>query len=242
METEFKVKTGEFEGPLEVLLDLVEKRKMHINDVSLSYVADAFIEHVKSYENFPMADSADFILIASTLLLIKSKSLLPNLELTEDEQSNIEDLEKRLDLYKIFKNASLELSSIFGKSELYFANESRNRPVVFSPTSEINIENILSAMQDVLSNAPRPEILPKIKVQKVMSLEEMINNLSDRIQKSIKMSFKDFSSVNKGDKVLVIVSFLAMLELVKQGALRVSQETHFSDISMESESLTVPKY
>ncbi|MEK7117749.1 MAG: segregation/condensation protein A, partial [Patescibacteria group bacterium] len=86
MDTDFKVKTGDFEGPLELLLELIEKRKLHINDVSLSQVADDFIAHIKSLEEFPMNDSADFILIASTLLLIKSKSLLPTLELTEDEK------------------------------------------------------------------------------------------------------------------------------------------------------------
>ena len=97
---DFKVRVGEFEGPLELLLDLIEKRKLHISDVSLSQVADEFIEYTKSIEDFPIADSADFILVASTLLLIKSKSLLPNLELTVEEEENIGELEKRLALYK----------------------------------------------------------------------------------------------------------------------------------------------
>src|SRR3989344_4019754 len=96
MPEDFKVKVGQFEGPLELILDLIEKRKLHISDLSLSQIADEFIEHTKSYEDFPISDSADFILIASTLLLIKSKSLLPNLSLTEEEQESIEDLENRL--------------------------------------------------------------------------------------------------------------------------------------------------
>ena len=103
METDFKVKVGEFEGPLELILDLIEKRKLHISDISLSQVADEFIEYIKSFEEFPMSDSADFILVASTLLLIKSKSLLPNLPLTEEEQGSIEDLENRLSAYKKYK-------------------------------------------------------------------------------------------------------------------------------------------
>ena len=104
MPEDFKVRVGEFEGPLELVLDLIEKRKMHISDVSLSQVADEFIEYIKSFEEFPIADSADFILVASTLLLIKSKSLLPNLQLTEEEQGSIEDLENRLASYKNIKS------------------------------------------------------------------------------------------------------------------------------------------
>ena len=100
MHDDFKVKIGEIEGPLELILDLIEKRKLHISDVSLSQVADEFIEYIKSFEEFPIQDSADFILVASTLLLIKSKSLLPNLSLTPEEQDNIEDLENRLATYK----------------------------------------------------------------------------------------------------------------------------------------------
>ncbi len=76
MDSDFKVKVGQFEGPLDLLLELIEKRKLHISDVPLSEVADEFIEYIKSFEEFPIADSADFILVASTLLLIKSKSLL----------------------------------------------------------------------------------------------------------------------------------------------------------------------
>ena len=73
----FIVKQQHFEGPLDLLLSLIEKRKLFINDIALAKVTDDFISHIQSLNQFPMADSANFILIASTLLLIKSKSLLP---------------------------------------------------------------------------------------------------------------------------------------------------------------------
>lgn len=248
MDTDFKVKTGNFEGPLELLLDLIEKRKLHISDVSLSQVADDFIAHTRSYEDFPMADSADFLLIASTLLLIKSKSLLPNLELTSEEQGNIENLEKRLELYKKYKDASILLAKIYGEKPLRFAEEKKSSYVVFAPTREITIDNLLNAMRGVLDNAPRPatENLSKITVKKTISLEEMIESLRTRVEKSVRMSFRDFSGHGKGpsksDKITVIVSFLAMLELVKQGLLRAEQNNHFEEIEIESESVSVPIY
>ena len=260
METDFKVKVGEFEGPLELLLDLIEKRKLHINSVSLSQVADDFIEHIKVLEEFPMADSADFILIASTLLLIKSKSLLPNLELTSEEEGSIGDLEERLREYQKYKVLTLQIQKMFGHF-LFFADEPKNRLVVFAPSKELGVESLYRAMAELLQNLPKPRLLPQVIVEKVISLEEMISALAERVQKSFKMSFssfikasnsakasmdksadgKDFAT-SKGDKINVIVSFLAMLELVKRGAMRVSQQNHFADIEMESENLNTPTY
>jgi segregation and condensation protein A len=242
MPEDFIVKVGEHEGPIELILDLIEKRKLHISDVSLSQIADEFIEHVKSFEEFPMGDSADFILVASTLLLIKSKSLLPNLDLTPEEQGSIEDLENRLSLYKKHKELAVGVSKMFGNF-LYFAEEKKNATVIFSPTSDITLSSLKNALTEALRNIPkRVEELPKVAVAKIISLEEMVDKLTERIKTSLRTSFKDFSNMGKVEKVNVIVSFLAMLELVKQGAVRVSQDNHFDDIQIESENTGVPSY
>ena len=242
MPEDFKVRVGEFEGPLELVLDLIEKRKLHISDVSLSQVADEFIEHIKSFEEFPIADSADFILVASTLLLIKSKSLLPNLALTEEEQGSIEDLENRLAIYKKYKELSANIGKMFGNF-LYFAQEKKQMNIVFSPTPDISLLSLKNALYEVLQNLPQKiENLPKVMVEKIISLEEMVDKLSKRIEKSLKTSFKDFSGMGKVEKVNVIVSFLAMLELVKRGLVRVNQDKHFEDIQIENEGVGVPSY
>jgi segregation and condensation protein A len=242
MPEDFIVKVGEHEGPLTLILDLIEKRKLHISDVSLSKIADEFIAHVKSFEEFPMSDSADFILVASTLLLIKSKSLLPNLDLTPEEQGSIEDLENRLSLYKKYKELAAGIGKMFGNF-LYFAQENKKMNVVFSPTPDITPESLKNSLFEVLKNIPKKmEGLPKVAVAKIISLEEMIGRLSERIKTSLQTSFKDFSKMGKAEKVNVIVSFLAMLELVKQGIVRVEQNKHFDDIQIESESTRVPSY
>jgi len=250
MNPDFKVRVGEFEGPLDLILDLIEKRRLHISDISLSQVADEFIEYIKSFEEFPMADSADFILVASTLLLIKSKSLLPNLSLTEEEKGSIEDLENRLTVYKKYKELSVNLGKMFGNF-LYFAGESREMRVIFSPAPEITLLSLKNALQEALKNMPQKiEDLPKLAVSKIISLEEMINKLSSRIEKSLKASFNDFAGIGsstsslrvKTKKINVIVSFLAMLELIKRGLVRASQDKHFKDIQMEGENTGVPTY
>jgi len=241
---DFKVKVGQFEGPLELLLELIEKRKLHISEISLSQVADEFINYVDSFSEFPIADSADFILVASTLLLIKSRSLLPNISLTEEEEVSIEDLEKRLADYKKYKELAKNLENLFGNF-LYFASD---RPasatkIFFSPTPDITLSALRKAMFEVLNNAPKKEAeLPKIAVKKVLNLEDMIEKLSKRIESSLKASFNDFAGVGKAEKVDVIVSFLAMLELVKRGMVRVSQNENFNDINIESENMGVPTY
>jgi segregation and condensation protein A len=239
--TGYKVQTHVFEGPLELLLDLIEKRKFFINDVSLAKVADDYIEYVKKLGDFPVAESAQFVLIASTLLLIKSKSLLPTLPLTQEEEGNIRDLEDRLKIYQRMRELSLHVKARFGEHILF---ERGDRPVtpVFSPDESMTLENIKKSIFTILLSLPKKEFLPQAIVQKVMSLENMIENLTERVSSSIKMSFRDFAKVGKEHKVNVIVGFLAMLELVKQGVITVTQEKHFDDIHMESESVGIPRY
>lgn len=241
MNEQYTVKTEVFEGPLHLLLDLIEKRKLLINDVSLANVADDFIAYLEKQEAFSMKDTAEFILIASTLLLIKSKSLLPTLNLTNEEQGDIANLELRLKLYQRFKELAAHLRLIFGKTPL-FSPEPRPREIVFSAHARITNQNLLAAVQEALNNVPRPIHTPSVSVKKVISLEEMIVTLSDRIKGALTMSFRDFSGIGKKEKVEVIVSFLAMLELVKRGVLLVKQENHFDDITIETDSISIPSY
>ena len=238
----FKIKTEIFEGPLELLLSLIEKRKLFINDIALAKVTDDFIAYVKNFESFPIADSANFILIASTLLLIKSKSLLPTLDLTEEEQASIEDLEARLKIYARMKELSVHIKELFGKDVIFAKENNKIEVKVFSPHPKMTLPNLVVAMFDVIKNFPKKEILPKAIVRKVISLEEMITNLTQRITSNLKMSFREFANVSKAEKVNVIVSFLAMLELVKQGVISVAQEQKFDDIKMETVNIGVPKY
>ncbi|MEO8638192.1 MAG: ScpA family protein [Candidatus Taylorbacteria bacterium] len=240
--TQFKVKTDVFEGPLDLLLNLIEKRKLLINDISLAKVTDDFIEHVKRHEAFPISDSADFIFIASTLLLVKSKSLLPNLDLTDEEEGSIEDLERRLKIYKEIKDLALHIKEMFGKELIFGRLETKNITPIFTPEATIQKDAVYLAIEDILRNFPMKEMLPQVKVSQVVSLEKMIEHLTERIKSSLKMSFREFSKYGKSEKVHVIVSFLAMLELVKQGIISVHQEKKGDDIHMETEEVGTPRY
>lgn len=251
------VKTPVFEGPLDLLLSLIEKRKLFINDISLSKVTDDYIAYINSPEgnqNISLGVRAHFILIASTLLLIKSKSLLPTLDLTEEEQVSIEDLEARLKEYKRIKELSVHVRERFGRQVLFTKIPRKNVAPVFSPEKSITVAGIFAAIQDVIKNIPKVEAIPKAIVRKVVSLEEMIERLTERVTAGLKMSFRDFAGAQKSggagtgnfipreERVNIIVSFLAMLELVKQGIINVHQEDRHNDIHMETQDVSLPSY
>lgn len=237
---DFSVKTPVYEGPFDLLLDLVEKRKLFVSDVSLAQVTDDFIKYIEAHEEFPIGESAEFIVIASTLMLVKSRSLLPNLELTGEEEASIDDLEKRLELYKRIKELSLELKRLYGKRMIFEKTPRKNEVVVFSPDSKTTADHLLFSLRSVIESLPKEEKVPKALVRKMISLEETIEKLSERIARSGRLSFKNFAG---GDKISVIVGFLAMLELVKRGAIRVTQdEGKHGEIEIESDSFGVPIY
>lgn len=242
MESSYSVKTHIYEGPLDTLLSLIEKRKLFINDISLAQVADDYIAYVKGLENFPIADSAHFILIASTLVLIKSKSLLPTLSLSQEEEQSIDDLENRLKEYQKYKELSRHLRERFGINVEYLRLPGKEKIVVFTPDKNTSVQRIFETVKSVISSIPKKEFVPKAIIQKVISLEETIENLTKRITENMRMSFKDFAGVGKVEKVNVIVSFLAMLELVKQGIIQVRQDRDFHDIEMQSDTVGIPRY
>ena len=117
---------------------------------------------------------------------------------------------------------------------MFFQENSPDREVFFNPGLDVKTSNIAEAISRVLNSLPKTEApLPKLKVQKVISLEEMMDTLTTRIKSAIKMSFSDFSGKGKVEKVNMIVSFLALLELVKQGTLDAKQDGLFDEIEME---------
>ena len=223
-------------------MSLIENRKLFVNEVSLAEVTNDYIAFIKSInhdsEHAKIADVSAFIIVAATLILIKSKSLLPNLNLTEDEEEKIEDLEARLKLYSIIKNASIDVKENFGTQIIFSAPERNWSSPVWSPDEKVTITVMASAIADVINHIPKKVApLPEIEIQKVINIEEIINSLTDRIQNSLNTSFRDFTRNHGGSddremKVTVIVSFLAMLELVREGIIDVIQNAGFEDIEM----------
>jgi len=129
----FSVATETYSGPLEALLNLIEERKLSISEVSLSEVTDAYLAYVEKLPELPLGETAQFILVASTLLLIKSRTLLPMLSLSDDERESVEELERRLARYALIRKTAKLLRGHWGTRPLLLAHRAPLRPTVFSP-------------------------------------------------------------------------------------------------------------
>lgn len=244
----YHVKHEHFEGPLDLLLSLIEKRKLFINDFALAKVADDYIAHIRQFEAFPLNDVANFLLVASTLVLIKSKSILPELDLSREEEGDVDELKRRLALYELFRNLATEVRANFGK-KLIFERSARPEMIpVFAPDKRLSPATMLSSVSEVIAMLPKKVVVPKATVKKVISLEEMMDKLAQRVAKTLKTSFGQFSRYQKGarvpreHRVEIIVSFLAILELVKQGVIHVTQHEDHGEIDIETHTFSTPSY
>ncbi len=237
----YSIKTEHFEGPLELLIELVEKRKLLINNISLAEVTDEYISRVSEMQEQSLPNTAQFITLAATLLLIKSKSLLPVLELTDEEETSISDLEERLRLYQIYRDIAQGLQAEFGSKVMYEPEYVTPREPLFLPDNFCSIEALAEAMERTITNLPKPTVKQVATVKQTISLEEMMDNLRHRIERQIKTSFFEMKAEEKEHKN-VIVGFLAILELFKQGNLIITQVTKFEDISIEVDKAATPRY
>lgn len=235
----FSLETETFQGPLEALLDLIEARKLSISEVSLADVTDSYLAYVEKLPEMPLGETAQFILVASTLLLIKSRALLPTLTLSEDERESVEELERRLARYAIIRKAARSLRAQWGKAPYRFPKRAPTRIPVFNP-AEATVGVVASAIRRMLSQLPKLENLAEAAVAPMLALEDVIVHLKTRITGAFKARFSELTKTK--DKHEVIVYFLAMLELVRNGSASVTQEKLFDDITIESEEVGSPRY
>lgn len=239
--TGFSIKTASYEGPFEIVLDLIEARKLLVNDLALASITEDFIAHVRAQDTFPVEETANFIQIAATLLLIKSKSLIPDLALSEEEHADVEDLKRRLLAYEKVRDAARELARIYGKSLMLPPGIRASEPI-FSPTRDLSASALAEAMARVIAAREEVAELPEVRVKPLITIEEMMDQLAKRVQSAITLSFRDFHGETR-EKVEVIVSFLALLELVKQGAVAAEQFDTYGDIRIShTDSSSVPHY
>ena len=232
MEDKFTVATPTFAGPLEKLLDMIEERKMSISEVSLAEVTDAYLAYVEKLPELPLGETSQFILVASTLLLIKSRALLPMMELSADEKESVEELERRLARLRLVRSSAKQLRGIWGKKPLLLAKRAPLREPIFSP-AETTLEKISAAAMRLVSILPKPEKMVEAAVAPVLALEDVISSLRKRLSSNIRATFRELTKSR--DRQEVIVYFLGILELVRSGSASVSQERLFEDITIEVE-------
>lgn len=235
------VKTPVYEGPLELLLELIEKRKLLINDISLAAVAEEYVARVKESPELPVGETAEFVVLAATLLLIKSRSLLPSLELSEEESHDIKELQYRLAVYQIIKEAARTLGKTAERALPFHAGSAPELPPLFVPDQSFTTTTLHRVAQALIEGFPKTLALPKVEVQKIISLEEVIGRLARRVSSALSVSFREFTGASR-QRDEIIVGFLALLELVKQGIIRATQRDRHGDITLETGTVSTPSY
>lgn len=229
------VKLEKFEGPLALMLKLIEKEEMDITQISLAKIANEYVSFIRKSETIQPENMADFLVIAAKLLLIKSKALLPYLYPEEEEE--MEDLEQRLRMYKEFLLATEKIEERLGKKKFMFPREFNRKAVMahttsFSPPKKLEMNDMTIVFTNLLLRFRPPEKLKEKKLEKKVSIEDKILTIQDMIKKRIKFSFNRVVDSTK-NKTEIIVSFLAALELMRQRELRMDQQSLFGEIRIE---------
>jgi segregation and condensation protein A len=231
---EYKIKTEQFEGPLDLLLELIEKEKLDITRLSIATVADDFLKFIENNTEINLANLSEFLLTASQLILIKSKALLPLFEFTQEEEEEIVDLEERLLEYKRFKDASIKIGELYSSSKRCFSRK-EEKDIDFKKfvDPKMSGKDLLNLYKGVIVNIPQEEKMTEKVMEKVVSLEDKMVELKASLEKRMKVAFAD-TIKNATGKVDVIVTFLAMLEMIKQRSVAVEQVALFGDILLTS--------
>ena len=240
------VKLAVFEGPLDLLLHLIEKNKIDIYDIPIVEITHQYLEYIKAMEREDLNVVSEFLLMAATLLDIKCKMLLP-LELEEDgeEIDPRQELVEQLLQYKMYKYISMELKDRQSEGEFILFKSSTLPEELQDLVEPVDMDELLSDLSLNRLNQIFAEVLRRCedKIDPVRSkfgtiekeevpLPEKLIYVEKYVKEHKKLSFRQLLEEQK-TKIHIVVTFLAILELVKTGVIRINQEKQFDDILIE---------
>lgn len=231
----YEINIETFQGPLDVLLGLISKQKVRIEDVSIAQITDQYMEYLKEMEKLDMEITSEFIVMASVLLFIKSKSMLPKQSTEDDDTDPEEELRKRLIEYKMIKEASILLSQREGE----FAGIYSKLPEeIVIDDSELEIKDISSfklaeAFQKIL--AKKPYLAPEETVMRMkrdpMSITQAMDYIQFVLVDKPSVLFEEiFEKYNTKQEIVTL--FIGMLELIKENIITVHQECTYAPITV----------
>lgn len=225
-----------YQGPIHKLLELVEEKKLEITQVSLSEVTSDFLSYLEKLEAEVGHHIliADFLVIASKLVLIKSKTLIPALDLSEEEEEDIKNLESRLKIYQELKKVQAYIKSGWSEyPQMAYRDFLMSLGVVFYPPNELTLEDLRKSVAKITSEIEK--ILKPVEIVKseMVNLKEKITEILSRItERPVQFRFLK----NGKERSEIIVLFLAILHLVKDQLVFVEQGDHFQEITIAKRS------
>lgn len=236
--TKYAIKLENFEGPLDLLCYLIDKNKMEISDVKISEITDQYLEYIKINETLNLEIASEFLIMASNLLLIKSKSLLPK-EIEDEAELTEEELLRRIIEYKKYKEISEQLRENYS---LY-----KNR--LFKKQDEIELKqqkiekqysiDVLNSLYEALLARNKEKIninaknIERIAITETVTVASKVKEIFRELVKNSKFVFGKLFSLNKCSKMEVVTAFSGILELDRRNKINVTQEELFGDIIVE---------
>lgn len=224
-----------FEGPLDLLLHLIEREELDITNIALVQVADQYLEFIRAQENINLDALADFIYIGARLLLLKSRALLPRPEMPDEELSEYEDptddLARQLREYKLFKEAAGQLRSI-EQAGVHSYPRIAPPPEMPPPLGldGVTLDLLREMVEEALTRVPDAPPEPIIRPHRI-TVREKVAHIRDRILEHRRLSFRELM-LECRSRMEIIVSFMAVLELIKSRVLDAEQDGRFADIAL----------
>ncbi|MDO4618954.1 MAG: segregation/condensation protein A [Clostridia bacterium] len=227
-------KLENFNGPLDLLLHLIQKNKVSIWDIPIVEITEQYLEAIEGIEESALEDTSEFMVLAAQLLYIKSKLLLPKPETDEEEEDPRDELARRLEEYKLFKEASQNLrKNEFSSRYMFFKGEEKISFPIPEYDRHHQVDELLEAFNMILARRERTKKPEKrafsgIVGREKVSVEDMSEKLRHYLEKSPRLSF---SSVFKPEdsKPEMIATFLAILEMIKLGTLSAEYDENKQD-------------
>lgn len=231
----YELNLPKFSGPIEALLDLIERKRLDITELSLAEVTADFLKYLDQIEEVEPRLLADFVVVASRLILIKSRALLPNLELTAEEERDIKELEAQLYFYRNFKPAVSQIKNLWETNGFSVSRPlMAGRLAVFYPALNINLQNIVQSMRSIFETLAGAYLEIKTVRTALFTIEEKIQDIVNSLNKS--STGLKFKEINKNKtRSEIIVMFLALLQLINSHLIKAQQRKHFSDIMIEKQ-------
>jgi len=228
------IKLEKFEGPLALLLKMVEKSELKIAEVNLAKIADEYVNYIRSNKIDP-EHVADFLVVAAKLLLIKSRTLLPFMNVEQDQE--IEEFEEQLRMYQEFVEAAKKIEKILKQKRFMYEREFNRKSVLFDklflPPKKLTATDLATTFKELLGRLKPQLDLEESRMKNEVSIEEQIVNIRTLLGQKVKMAFSYFVA-NAKDRTELIVSFLALLELTKQRDIMIDQTELFGEIEINS--------
>lgn len=234
----YAIKLENFQGPLDLLCNLIEKNKMSIYDIKLDQITDQYLEYLNRWAELNLEIASEFVVMASTLLYLKSKKLLPEKN-DEEEEISEDELIRRIIEYKKYKDITLALKQNFDKYSKRFYKVQENIELPKQELEEKYEENIIPTFYEKLWNKNQNKInenaknIEKIAITDTYTVVSKVKEMFKVLIKNKTFVFNKLFSPKKRNKQEVVTAFSGLLELSRRSKVETEQDELFGDITVK---------